>query len=57
MAEEPMRTMQQQFTSALDSLSRQNVDVQAELARNRQQAAGELEAGFRDSSTRNVDDG
>ena len=44
MAEEAMRTMQQQFTSALDSSSRQNVDLQAELARNRQQAASELEA-------------
>ena len=41
--EEAMRAMQQQFTSALDSLTRQNVDLQAELARNRQQAASELE--------------
>ena len=42
--EEAMRAMQQQFTSALDSLTRQNVDLQAEQARNRQQAASELEA-------------
>ena len=39
-----MRALQQQFTSALDSLTKQNVDLQAELARNRQQAASELEA-------------
>ena len=31
-----MRAMQQQFATALDSLTRQNVDLQAELAQNRQ---------------------
>ena len=44
MAEDAMRAMQRQFTSALDSLTRQNVDLQAELAQNRQQAASELAA-------------
>ena len=44
MAEEAVRGMQQQFTTALDSLTRQNVDLQAELGQNRQQAASELAA-------------
>ena len=44
MAEEAMRAMHQQFTTALDSLTRQNADLQAELAQSRQQAANELAA-------------
>ena len=44
MAEDAMRVMQQQFTTALDGLTRQNVDLQAELAQSRQQAASELAA-------------
>ena len=39
-----MIAMQQQFARALESLTRQNVDLQAELAQNRQQAASELAA-------------
>ena len=42
--EEAMRAMQQQFTTALDGLTRKNVDLQAELAQSRQQAASELAA-------------
>ena len=37
-----MRAMPQRSTTALDSLTRHNVDVQAELAQSRQQAASEL---------------
>ena len=44
MAVEATRAMQQQFTTALDMLTRQNVDLQAELAWSRQQAASELAA-------------
>ena len=44
MTEDAMRAMQQQCTTALDSLTRQNVDLQAELAQNRQQVASELAA-------------
>ena len=44
MAEDAIRAMQQQFKSALDNVTRQNVDLQAELAQNRQQAASELAA-------------
>ena len=36
--------MQQHFTTALDSLTRQNVALQAELDQSRQQAASELAA-------------
>ena len=39
-----MRAMQQQSTTALDGLTRQNVDLQAELAQRRQQATSELAA-------------
>ena len=39
-----MRAMQEQFTTALDGLTRQNVDLQAELAQRRQQATSELAA-------------
>ena len=44
MAEEAVRALQQQFATALDGLTRQNVDLQAELAKSRQQAASELAA-------------
>ena len=44
MAEEAIRTMQQQFTSALDGLTQQNSELQAEVAQSRQQAANELAA-------------
>ena len=44
VAEDAMRAMQQQFTTALDSLTRQNVDLQVELAQSRQQAASEVAA-------------
>ena len=39
-----IRTMQQQFTSALDGLTQQNSELQAEVAQSRQQAANELAA-------------
>ena len=42
MAEEAIRTVQQQFTTALDDLTRQNVELQAEVAQNRRQAASEF---------------
>ena len=44
MAEEAMRAMHQQFTTALDSLTRQNTELQNELNQSRQQAANELAA-------------
>ena len=44
VAEEAIRASQQQFTTTLDGLTRQNVDLQAELAQSRQQAASELAA-------------
>ena len=40
MADEDMEVMQQQFTTALDSLTRHNVDLQAELQEQRHTAAG-----------------
>ena len=42
--EEAIRAMQQQFTAALDGLTRQNAYLQAELAHSRQQAANEMVA-------------
>ena len=39
-----MRAMYQQFTTALDSLTRQHAELQNELAQNRQQAGNELAA-------------
>ena len=42
MLEDATRAMHQQFTTALDSLTRQNGDLRAELAQSRQQAANEL---------------
>ena len=47
MAEEAIRTMQQQFTSALDGSTKQNSELQAELAQSRQST----------SSTAGVTDG
>ena len=44
MTEDALRAMHQQFTATLEGLARQNVDLQAELAQNRQQAASELAA-------------
>ena len=46
MADEAIRAMQQQFTTAHNGPTGQNVDLQAELAQSRQQAASEL-AAFR----------
>ena len=61
MAEDAVRAMQQQFTTALDSLNRHNVHLQAELVQNRQQAANwlaalreELRAPLRATSTTGV---
>ena len=45
MAEETIRTMYQQCTTALDGLTRQNVELQAELAQSREQAARSESAG------------
>ena len=42
MAEEAMRVMYQQFTTALEGLTRQNTELQNELNQSRQQAANEL---------------
>ena len=39
MTEGDMRAMQHQFTTALDSLIGQNIDLNAELAQSRQQSA------------------
>ena len=44
MAEDAMRGMHQQFTTALEGLARQNVELQNELSQSRQQAANELAA-------------
>ena len=44
MTEDAMRPMHQQFTTALDGLTRQNAELQNELAQSRQQAANELAA-------------
>ena len=44
MAEEAMRAMHQQFTTALESLTRQNTELQNELNQSRQQAANKLAA-------------
>ena len=44
MAEEAVMAMQQQFTTALDGSTWQNVDLRAELAQSRHQAASELAA-------------
>ena len=44
MAEDAMRTMHQQFTTALEGLTRQNTELKNELAHSRQQAANELAA-------------
>ena len=44
MAEEEMRAMHQQFTTALEGLARQNTELQNELNQRRQQAANELAA-------------
>ena len=44
MAEEAMRAMHQQFTTALEGLTRQNTELQNELNQGRQQAANELAA-------------
>ena len=43
-AEEALRQMQQQFTTALEGLSRQNAELQAELEQTRQAAASGLAA-------------
>ena len=50
-AEEALRQMQQQFTTALDGLSRQNAELQAELEQNRQAAASGLAALRQDLRT------
>ena len=42
MAEEAIRTMQQQLISALDGLTRHNSELQAELVQIRQQSANEV---------------
>ena len=44
MAEDAMRAMHQQFTTELEGLARQNVEVQNELNQSRQQASNELAA-------------
>ena len=44
MTEDALRAMHQQFTIALEGLTRQNVELQNELAQSRQQAAKELAA-------------
>ena len=44
MAEEAMRAMHQQFTTALERLTRQNTELQNELNQSRQQAANKLAA-------------
>ena len=43
-AEEALRQIQQQFTTALEGLSRQNAELQADLEQNRQAAASGLAA-------------
>ena len=44
MAEEAIRTIQQQFTMALDGLTRRNSELQDAVAQSRQQAANESAA-------------
>ena len=44
MTEDAMRAMHQQFTTALEGLTRQNAELQNELTQSRQQAANELAA-------------
>ena len=44
MTEDAMRAMHQQFTNALEGLTRQNLELQNELAQSRQRAANELAA-------------
>ena len=44
MAEDAMRAMHQQFTTALEGLTKQNTELQNELNQSRQQAANELAA-------------
>ena len=44
MAEDAMRAMHQQFTTALEGLTRQNTELKNELKQSRQQAANELAA-------------
>ena len=41
MAEDAMRAMHQQFTTTLEGLARQNVELQNELAQSRQAASSE----------------
>ena len=44
MTEDAMKAMHQQFTTALGGLTKQNVELQNELAQSRHQAANELAA-------------
>ena len=44
VVEEALRQMQQQFTTALEGLSRQSAELQADLEQNRQAAASGLAA-------------
>ena len=57
MAQEAMRAMQQQFTTALDSWTRQNIDLQAELVQGRQQGASERAALRQEVRTARVTEG
>ena len=43
MTEDAMRAVHQQFTTALEGLTRQSAELQNELAQSRQQAANELD--------------
>ena len=52
-----MRAMQQQFTTALDSWTRQNIDLQAELVQGRQQGASERAALRQEVRTARVTEG
>ena len=44
MAEEAIRAMQEQFSVALEGLTRQSADLQAELTQRRQQAPNQIAA-------------
>ena len=44
MTKDAMRAMHQQFTTALEGLTRQNVELQNDLRQSRQQPANELAA-------------